>query len=85
MAFHEDRQEAYSTATADNIMLISCLFEPAVLGAMSLSNIIPVKSEACIPAPPCNYQATAGSICVCQRIGLIYRFCQIQPSLPASH
>lgn len=65
--------------TADDIVPISCLFEPAVLGAMNLSNIIPVKSEAWIPPPPCNYQATAGSICVCQRMGLIYRFCQSSP------
>lgn len=70
--------------TADNIVPISCLFEPAVLGAMNLSNIIPVKSEAWIPPPPRNYQATAGSICVCQRMGLIYRFCQSSPPLPAS-
>lgn len=65
--------------TADDIVPISCLFEPAVLGAMNLSNIIPVKPEAWIPPPPRNYQATAGSICVCQRMGLIYRFCQSSP------
>lgn len=61
------------------VVSISCLFESAVLGAMNLSNIIPVKSEAWIPPPPHNYQATAGSICVCQRMGLIYRFCQSSP------
>lgn len=34
--------------------------------------------EAWIP-PPSNHQATVGSIFVCQRMGLIYRFCQSSP------
>ncbi|CAB1421643.1 unnamed protein product [Pleuronectes platessa] len=45
---------------------------------MNLSDIIPLKSEAWIP-PPSNRQATEGSIFVCQRMGLIYRFCQSSP------
>ncbi|TNN87607.1 hypothetical protein EYF80_002324 [Liparis tanakae] len=46
--------------------------------AVNLSHIIPLKSEAWIP-PPSNHQATMGSIFVCQRIGLIYRFCPSSP------
>lgn len=60
------------------LVFISCLFEPAGLGAVNLSDIIPLKREAWIPAPS-NHQTTVGSIFVCQRMGLIYKFCQSSP------
>lgn len=80
----EARKLTYAASfIGSGLVFISCLFEPACLGAMNLSDIIPLKSEAWIP-PPSNHQATVGSIFVCQRMGLIYRFCQSSSFLPAS-
>lgn len=67
-----------ASVIGSSLVFISCLFEPAGWDAVNLSDIIPLKCEAWIPTPS-NHQATVGSIFVCQRIGLIYRFCQSSP------
>lgn len=80
----EARKLTYAASfIGSGLVFISCLFEPACLGAMNLSDIIPLKSEGLNPTTQQPSGHCGINLCLPEN-GIDLQVLSKQPFLPAS-